>query len=76
MAAPILWGLGIAAGAVIGWTGFKAGSAIAEDVDTLGDVAVAGAAGWIAGQVTKNSLIGLGTAAATWWALQQQEDTG
>jgi len=54
----------------------KAGSRLVEDVNTLGDVAVAGAADWVAGRISGNEWIGLGIGLATWWALRQREGAG
>ena len=75
MAAPIIWGIGIAATAVVGWLGVKSGRRIAEDIDTLGDVAVAGAAGWIAARITDSPAVGAGTGLVAFWALRQGQGT-
>ena len=71
MPAPIVWGLGVAAGGIVGWLGLTAGRRVVDDLDALGDVAVAGAAGYVAARVSESPAAGLATGLAAIWVIRK-----
>lgn len=64
MAIPLIgYGVAAAATAVVGWFGVRAGGEIVEDLDIVGDVAIAGLAGFAASRVSGSALVGVAVGA-------------
>ncbi len=75
MPAPVIWGLVVGGVAVAGWLGHGAGKKIIEDVDVLGDVAIAGAVALATSQLSGSKVAGLLGGAATIYALGIEKDS-
>ncbi|WP_420011342.1 hypothetical protein [Tateyamaria sp.] len=73
MAAPIIWGLAVGTAAVVGWLGKKVGGELVQDVDTVGDVVIAGAAGWLVMQALDSPAVGLGAGVTMYLVLRAEE---